>query len=466
MSGPLPTCPDSRRESEGDIEKQLHAKPSGFTSDDASELGSEVSTHQDQRGAAIAAPPCKPDGGLRAWLQVLAGFMCYLNSWGMVTAFGVFQLYYKDTYLPDHSNSSISWIGTLQGFLLAFTSIFAGAYLDRGHPHTLVALGGFLVVLGLMTTSICQQVYWQLLLAQGVCIGIGAGCLFIVAVAVLPGWFDRHLALATGISAAGSSLGGVIYPIIFHRLVEPLGFGCTVRIMAFTVLGTTAVALACTEQRTRRPPQPRILDITGFKEPLFVTFSAVSFIGAAGLYIPFFYLEEYASVKGNISPGLAFYMLPILSAGSILGRILPAFFADRVGFLRVLTVTTLISSIIAFCWLGLTSTSAGGVIVWALFYGAFSGTFVSLQTPTVASITPDLSMVGGRIGMSSFCLALGVLIGNPVAGVLHESNGWVGLQTFCGACLLVAAALTAVTLVLKLKHNKRQNGEEQAKQSQ
>nr|XP_023908604.1 aspyridones efflux protein apdF-like [Quercus suber]POF15547.1 aspyridones efflux protein apdf [Quercus suber] len=446
---------DSRRASESDIEKQTHSNLSGLTSDGASDLGSDQKC-----SAAPPPPPSKPDGGLRAWLQVLAGFMCYLNSWGMVTAFGVFQIYYKDTYLPEYSNSSISWIGTIQGFLLAFTSIFAGAYLDRGHPHTLVAFGGFLVVLGLMMTSICQQVFWQLFLAQGVCVGIGAGCLFIVAVGVLPGWFDRHLALATGISAAGSSLGGIIYPIIFHRLVEPLGFGCTVRIMGFTVLGTTAIALACTKQRSRRPPQPRILDITGFKEPLFVIFSAVSFIGAAGLYIPFFYLEEYASVNANISAELAFYMLPILSAGSILGRILPAFFADKLGFLKVLTCTTLISSIIAFCWLGLTSSSTGGVIVWALFYGAFSGTFVSLQTPTVASITPDLRMVGGRIGMSSFCLALGVLIGNPVAGVLHESDGWVGLQAFCGACLFVAAALTGVTLVLKLRYNakhKREN---------
>lgn len=442
----------SRQSSERDIEKQLdvkHATPVDRSLSDNSSYASVIP----HSGQIEKATPSKPNGGVQAWLQVLSGFMLYFNSWGMITAFGIFQIYYKDTYLPTTSNSAISWIGTLQGFLLAFTSIFAGPILDRGHPRFLVACGGSFVFVGMMMTSICQQVYWQLLLAQGVCIGIGAGQLFIVAVAVLPGWFGDRLAFATGLSATGSSLGGIVYPIVFHRLVPTLGFGCTVRVMAFIALATTLIALACTKQRSLPPPRPKIMDVSGFKEPLFAIFSLVSFVGAAGLYIPFFYLNEYATSQSNLAPELALHMLPILSAGSVLGRIVPAFFADKCGFLRVLTTTTFIASIIAFCWIALGSASTGAFVIWALLYGAFSGTFVSLQTPTVASITPDLRMVGGRIGMSNFCLAIGVLIGNPVAGALQQSGNWVGLQAFCGACLLAAAVLSGVTLVWKLKAN-------------
>jgi acyl-CoA synthetase (AMP-forming)/AMP-acid ligase II len=112
----------------------------------------------------------------------------------------------------------------MQGFLLAFTSIFAGPVLDRGHPHWLILCGGFLVVLGFMMTSLCTT-YWQLMLAQGVCIGLGSGQLFIVAVAIIPGWFSKYRALTTGLCAAGSAVGGIIYPIVFYRLQPMIGFG-------------------------------------------------------------------------------------------------------------------------------------------------------------------------------------------------------------------------------------------------
>ena len=165
-------------------------------------------------GTASTAPTI-PDGGLQAYLQVLSGFMLYFNSWGMVTAFGIFQLhYYNDLHLS--SNSDISWIGTMQGFLLAVGSVFAGCVLDRGYPKTLVLCGGFFVVLGLLMTSFCHT-YWQFMLAQGVCIGLGAGQLFIVAVAVLPGWFQRKRAIATGLCATGSSVGGIVYRKSAHQ---------------------------------------------------------------------------------------------------------------------------------------------------------------------------------------------------------------------------------------------------------
>ena len=359
----------------------------------------------------------------------------------MVTSFGVFQEFYSTQYLPTFSNTDISWIGTMQGFLLAFTSIFAGPILDRGHPHWLIMGGGFFVVFGLMMTSL-STTYWQLILAQGICIGIGTGAMFIVAVAIIPEWFRKHRAIATGLCATGSSLGGIIYPIVFHQLQPKLGFGWTVRVMGFIALGTSLISLSVVKMRTLPPPRPKIVDFTGFRELLFTFFAIVSFTGAMGLYIPFFFISEYAKQKSHLNPTLSFYMLPILSAGSIVGRTIPAIVADKYGSLKVLTFTTSASAILAFGWIGI-SDSAPGLIIWALLYGAFSGAFVSLQTPTVAAITPDMRMVGGRMGMNNFCLALGVLVGNPIAGAINGMGSWAGMQAFCGVSLTISAILTA-----------------------
>ena len=68
-----------------------------------------------------------------------------------------------------------------------------------------------MLVLGQMMLSLCKE-YWQVLLAQAFCIGIGCGALFIPSVAILSTYFTTRIATVVGISAAGSSLGTIPLP--------------------------------------------------------------------------------------------------------------------------------------------------------------------------------------------------------------------------------------------------------------
>ena len=67
-------------------------------------------------------------------------------------------------------------------------------------------LGTFLVVFGLMMTSLAKA-YWEILLAQGICVGIGAGCLFLPSVAIMTAYFSTKRAFMTGIVNVGGSIG-------------------------------------------------------------------------------------------------------------------------------------------------------------------------------------------------------------------------------------------------------------------
>ena len=125
---------------------------------------------------------------------------------GLVNTFGVFQDYYESAILSTTTPSAISWIGTLQGFLLIFVGILTGPLFDRGYFRHLIFAGAILVVFGMMMTSICTA-YYQLLLAQGICVGIGSGCLFVPSVAIVATYFTSKRALMTGITAAGGSIG-------------------------------------------------------------------------------------------------------------------------------------------------------------------------------------------------------------------------------------------------------------------
>lgn len=84
--------------------------------------------------------------------------------------------------------------------------VITGPFYDAGHFYKLSWTGSILVTLGIMMTSISKQ-YWEIMLSQGVLIGLGSGCLFVPSVALLPQYFTTRKAFATGITASGSSLG-------------------------------------------------------------------------------------------------------------------------------------------------------------------------------------------------------------------------------------------------------------------
>lgn len=98
-----------------------------------------------------------------------------------------------------------------------------GPLFDIGYAYHLLYVGSFLVVFGMFMTSLCSQ-FWQVMLAQGICIGLGSGCLFIPSVGIVSTYFSTRKALATGLAVSGSSIGGVVYSIAFSQLQQQIGF--------------------------------------------------------------------------------------------------------------------------------------------------------------------------------------------------------------------------------------------------
>lgn len=237
--------------------------------------------------------------------------------------------------------------------------------------------------------------------------------------------------------------GGVIYPIVFHQLVPQIGFGWATRVLAFIMMVTLGVSLTVMKVRIKPAQKRELLQLSAFKEMPYTLFTLGEFLGFMGLYIPFFYIQTYATEAPgtHIDENLAFYLLVILNAASIFGRVIPNFLADKTGPLNMLIPCAAISSLLAFCWIAIHSKA--GLIVFCILYGFFSGTFVSLPPTTVVSLSPSLGVVGTRMGMSFAFAGLGLLVGTPVAGaILGSGTDFVGVQAFCGA--IVATATVAV----------------------
>jgi MFS family permease len=123
-----------------------------------------------------------------------------------MNAFGVFQTFYQLDFLRSYSPSSIAWIGSTQAFLLFLVSLAAGPLFDRGYLRALLCVGSVLLVLGTFLTSIASE-YWHVFLAQAVMTGLGFGCLYLPAPAVVSQYFHESLALANGVASTGSAVG-------------------------------------------------------------------------------------------------------------------------------------------------------------------------------------------------------------------------------------------------------------------
>jgi MFS family permease len=245
-----------------------------------------------QNGEPIAVQLPAPNGGFQAWMQVLMGHLVLINSWGYLSSFGFFQAHYSSTL--DATPSAISWIGSMQIFMVYIVGTFSGRALDAGHFHKVLALGSLLQILAVFTTSVSTQ-YWQLFLAQGVCKGLGDGLVFCPTVSLVATYFSTRRSLAMAFVAAGGATGGIIFPLIGQQLLPRVGFGWTVRTMAFVVLFNTVIILLTA--RVRLPPRGTgpIVELTAFREPSYLLFCIGMFFNLWAVYFAYFYVSRSLS---------------------------------------------------------------------------------------------------------------------------------------------------------------------------
>ncbi|KAI1374020.1 putative MFS monocarboxylate transporter [Hypoxylon crocopeplum] len=383
-----------------------------------------------------------PDGGMVAWLQVVGSYSLYFNTWGTINTFGVFQTYYENELLQHMSLSSISWIGSTQSFMLLAVGVVSGPLYDAGHLRLLLCSGLVLVTLGMMMTSICVE-YWQVMLAQAICVGVGTGCLYIPSVAIIPQYFSRRKALAMGIVTSGSSFGGVIYALMFQGLLPRVGFGWATRIMAFTSFATISISFLVLRRRTAAVEMRSLLDLQAFRERPYIIYCFGISLSYVAFFVPIFYLQTYALSHGLEGQTVGLYLVAILNAASVLGRLTPSLVADRIGPVHTFFISVFLAGVTAFSWIN--TNSGAGNIAFAAFFGFFTGGIVALPAVVLTSFTPDLSRLGTRLGMSSVVNGVASLIGTPIAGAILDATGnYLGIQLFAGFLFMATAAFVVL----------------------
>lgn len=370
----------------------------------------------------------------------------------------MFQEYFQGSYLSSFPPSAISWIGTVQGFLLIVVGVLSGPLYDLGYLRGLIGVGAALIFMGLLIAGEVRE-YFGIFLSLGLLVGLGAGCLFVPSVAIVAQYFTSRRPFATGIAAAGGSFGGVIFPIVFKETLESVGYGWSCRILAFIILAMLILPFFIMKPRSTPGKKRALHDFSAFKDVSFTLFSLALFCTFVGLYIPFFYVPSFSKSRLDVDGSLAFYLLAVLNSGSFFGRLIPNLIANYTGSLNMLLFCIFTSGILVFFWI--TIQDLAGVIAFAILYGFFSGAVVALPPTALITISPDISKVGTRLGMSFSFAGFGLLVGNPIAGALLRSEfHYKGLQIFSGIAVIIGFILMGcATLVYTARKANMEKGE-------
>ncbi|KAJ6551939.1 MFS general substrate transporter [Mycena capillaripes] len=405
-----------------------------------------------------------PDGGFQAWATVAGSFLIMFCGFGYATSFGVYQDFYVRTYLLHSSSSAVSWIGSVNIFIVLSGGFMVGRLHDCGYFYYLMYGGSFLISLSLFMLSLARpNQFYQVFLAQGVANGIGVGMTYVPCVAVISHHFQKRRALAMTIVASGSSLGAVVHPIMLNRLLHShVGFGNAVRASAGLISGL--LLIACFLMHTRLPPSKQpwqfgktLRRFARDKPYMLATIGCGIF--TIGFYYPLFYLQLDA-VQHGIDPTFAFYALVIMNASSFIGRLVPGFVSHRWGVKPMITVAYGFGAVLILVMIAIHDLAS--VVTIGILYGFFAGSIITLTGPLLAVLTDDMSELGTRMGISFAFSGIGILVGPPIDGLLLTSDfiWWrpalfSGLVAVAGFCCFVAMLVlhrrkSAVPVVVEL----------------
>ncbi|KAH7889302.1 major facilitator superfamily domain-containing protein [Phlebopus sp. FC_14] len=416
--------------------------------DDAASLPGSGGHQQNQQSTEIETKHVGVEdlsGGLAAWCTVFGAtckdhtttfWLAHANDISYTSAFGVYQDFYTQQYLTNETPSAISWIGSINAFLVTALGLVAGILFDRGHFYHLLIGGALLQSFSLFMLSLAQPGhYYQFLLAQGFGSGIAEGLMYVPSVAVVSHHFRRRRTLAMTLVASGSPLGSMIHPIMLNYLFHNrVGFANGVRISAALV--SILLFIACLLMRTRlEPPKNPTNYLTVAKHAIrdapymIMTLACVGLmiVFQCGFYFPLFFFQLDSATHGN-SQSFSFYSLVFLNGSSFVGRLSAGFIAPLLGVANLTTASTFACGVLILGMIGLSSVTS--VIVLGVIYGYFAGVYIALMAPLIAVLTTNHAELGARMGIS---MAIG---GSPVAGALLTSQyRWWIPALFCGVSL-------------------------------
>ena len=210
--------------------------------------------------------------------------------------------------------------------------LVAGILVDRLGPRRLMIFGvtlAGLALIGLASASTLGAFYFFYLLnaLSYVCGGP------LPAQVLLSRWFDRARGRAMGIAYLGIGIGGALVPFMAYELTQALGWRGALRALGVIMIAISLPgALVVREPPRLAAPGPgtaggSLLDVVRLPAFYLLAIGSMASIGAVGGTMQ--NLKLYLSLDRHLAQGDIAAVLSLILVGSIGGRLLMGWLADR-----------------------------------------------------------------------------------------------------------------------------------------
>ncbi len=398
----------------------------------------------------------------QGWLVVFGGVLIFLML-GITYTWSVFSGPLVEKYGWSQTEVQLAFSFMLAMFALSM--IPAGMIQDRKGPRIVALIGGILLGVGFIATSMFANSPLMLYITYGILCGCGVGFAYVTPIAAGVKWFGNRKGLVSGIIVFGFGFGSLIFAPVAQKLIEMQGITQT-----FLILGIVLGAVVCLgAMLLKNPPLkpanassvscevgPRqMLSNTRFWT-LWIMFA---FSAAAGLMVignlATFAKLSFTTVHGMDKAAAA--SLAALAVGALAifngaGRILAGWLSDRIG--RQKTMLTMFGLQAILLWTVLFSS---GLSPWALFASmALIGLCFGANFSLFPSATADFfgtKNMGVNYGLVFTAYGFGGILGPQVMAYMLDaakaSKGSLAVGDYATPFLLVGG-LVAISAIVSL----------------
>ena len=403
------------------------------------------------------------------WVVVAAFIVLYGTVFGMYSSFGVF---FKPLSAELELSRTVASVAPSLALLFQYISaLFWGLWADRWGARGVIVICGVVTGFGWFLGATAHSV-WQLYLFFGFLVGVGIGAPPPALAGLTSRWFDKRRGLALGIGLGGVGGGILLFPPLARFLIDAFGWREAFQAFAFISWGvviSAALLLREPSRRTRSIPRsadkahlasggppsrgdssettppsgvPQALSITvwqAMRTHRFWLLTLVFFLGNLVLFLAFIHLVPRVTDAG-VSATAAGFMMSVVGACSIAGKVLGGLAGDRIGPHRAFTVAMAVLAMALF-WLTF-SNSAWMFFLFAIFFGLSYGGWVP-QFPAMLSRMFGPQHMSGLYGALFLTGGMGGVLGPTIAGFIFDTTQSYAIAFgLAGIMALLAAALS------------------------
>lgn len=413
----------------------------------------------------------KRRGFFYGWVVVIAALLTVTIPWGILYSYGVFFKPMSAEFGWTRATTSLAY--SIAMIMQGVFSIIMGWLNDKRGPRLAIAIGGFLLGLGILLTSRLSSI-WQLYLFFGFIAGMGMGAAFVPPIVTVTRWFVKKRGLALGIVAAGTGLGAIIFPPLSSYLISTYDWRTAylaLAIIAWVVLFLVAwlirrdpkdigsVPLGVVENTkpqmaAENSPQMKSSDFSlseALRTQSFWMLVVVHALCAFCTQVPMAHLVPYITDAG-IPSATAAIAVSIIGVSCITGKIVLGHAGDRVGTNRIIALCVGVEALTLLSLIWVKNIPA--LFAFAAIFGFSYGGWVP-QFPSMIGRFFGTASMGTILGVIVMGAMIGAAAGPFLAGRVFDISGSYNWSLVAAA----VAAITASVLALLIKQPKHRKEE-------